>query len=284
MTDAVPFARLAVVGLGLIGGSVARGTRARRLAREIVAVGRSEAALGQVLAAGVVDACHRDLAEGVRDADLVVLAAPVGVLPDLVRGVWPHLAPGALLTDVGSVKRGVVEAAAACAPRDGVAFVGGHPMAGSERSGFSASDADLFEGRLVLLTPTAETPEASVARLTGFWEGLGGQVRVLSVDAHDRDVALISHLPHLAAYGLVRLADGEALPLAGRGFADATRIAASAEALWTDIVRGNRAWVLEALGRYRDLLGRWEGLVREGRFAALEAELGRAREIREKLP
>jgi cyclohexadieny/prephenate dehydrogenase len=275
--------RLAVVGPGLIGGSVARGARRRGLAREVVAVARSESVLHEVRAAGAADLCTTDLARGVRDADVVVLCAPVGTLPGLVRATWPHLAPGAVLTDVGSVKGGVVAAATACPPRPGVAFVGGHPMAGSERSGFGASDADLFEGRLALLTPTAATPPAAVAAVTVLWEGLGSQVRCLSVEAHDRGVAQISHLPHLAAYALVAAADGDALPLAARGFADSTRIALSAESLWTDIFRGNRECLLEALARYDAVLARWRALVTRGDWAALEAELARAREVREKL-
>ena len=149
--------RLTVVGMGLIGGSVARAARARRLAGEIVGVGRSMTALEPARAAGVLDDATTDLQVGLRGADLVVLCAPVGALPGLVRLAWPCLDPGAILTDVGSVKRRVVEAALACSPRAGLAFVGGHPMAGSERSGFAASEPDLFMGRLALLTRTEAT-------------------------------------------------------------------------------------------------------------------------------
>jgi cyclohexadieny/prephenate dehydrogenase len=271
------------VAPGLIGGSIARGARARGLAREVVVVARNEAAIRTACAAGAADRGTTDLGAGVAGAALVVLCAPVGALPGLVRAAWPHLAPGAVLTDAGSVKRGVVDAALACAPRAGVGFVGGHPMAGSERSGFEASDPDLFEGRLALLTPSAGTPPAAVAVATALWEGLGSTVRCLSADAHDRLVAQISHLPHLAAYALVSAADEDALPLAGRGFTDTTRIAASAEALWADIFRENRGPLLDALARYEAVLGRWRGLAARGEFATLEAELGRAREVREKL-
>jgi prephenate dehydrogenase len=276
--------RLTVVAPGLIGGSVARGARARRLAGEVVVVARSEPVLREVRAAGAADATTTDLAQGVRGAAVVVLCAPVGALPGLVRAAWPHLERGAVLTDVGSVKHGVVAAAAACPPRAGVAFVGGHPMAGSERSGFGASDPGLFEGRLALLTPTADTPPAAVATVTALWEGLGSLVRSVSVDAHDRGVAQISHLPHLAAYALVTAAEADALPLAGRGFTDTTRIAASAEALWADIFRENRAALLDALVQYEAVLSRWHRLVAAGAWSALEGELARARELREKLP
>jgi prephenate dehydrogenase len=275
--------RLTVVSPGLIGGSIARGARARRLAREVVVVARHDAALRAALDAGAADVGTTDLAAGVAGAALVVLCAPVGALPGLIRGAWPYLAPGAVLTDAGSVKRSVVEAALACPVRPGVTFVGGHPMAGSERSGFEASDPDLFDGRLALLTPTPDTPEAAVATVTALWEALGSTVRRLSAEAHDHLVAQISHLPHLAAYALVAAAEGDALPLAGRGFVDTTRIAASAEALWADIFRENRGPLLGALSRYETVLGRWRQLVAREDWTTLEAELGRARDVREKL-
>jgi prephenate dehydrogenase len=275
--------RLTVVGLGLLGGSVARAARAQGAAAEIVAVGRTPATLVRARAAGVVDRTTVDLADGVRDADLVVLCAPVGVLPGLIGAAWPHLATGAVLTDVGSVKDPVVRAAETCPPRPGVAFVGGHPIAGAERSGFEASDAGLFAGRLTLLTPTSGTPTAAVGRVSAFWEALGSHVRLLSPEAHDRAVAAVSHVVHLAAYALVAAAEEDALGLAGPGFHDTTRIAASAEALWADIFRENRQPLLEALARYRDTLTRWETLVQAGEWDALEAALAGARERREKL-
>jgi prephenate dehydrogenase len=277
------WSRLTVVSPGLIGGSIARGARARGLAREVVVVARHEAGLRAALAAGAADRGTTDLAAGVEGANLVVLCAPVGALPRLIRAAWPHLAPDAVLTDAGSVKRSVVEAAAACPARAGVSFVGGHPMAGSERSGFEASDPDLFEGRVALVTPTADTPERAVAAVTALWEGLGSTVRRLSPEVHDHLAAQISHLPHLVAYALVSAADSDALPLAGRGFTDTTRVAASAEALWSDIFRENRGPLLDALDRYEAVLGSWRDLVTRGDWTALEAELGRAREVREKL-
>jgi cyclohexadieny/prephenate dehydrogenase len=277
------WSRLTVVSPGLIGGSIARAARARRLADEVVVVARHEAAVRAVLDAGAAHAGTTDLARGVAGAEVVVLCAPVGALPGLVRAAWPHLASGAVLTDAGSVKRGVVAAARGCPPRAGVSFVGGHPMAGSERSGFEASTADLFEGRVALVTPEPATPERAVETVTALWERLGSTVRRLTAEAHDQLVAQISHLPHLAAYGLVSAADGEALPLAGRGFIDTTRIAASAETLWTDIFRENRASLLDALGRYEAVVSRWRELLARSDWAALEAELGRAREVREKL-
>ena len=275
--------RVTVVSPGLIGGSVARGLRSRRLCREVMVVARHEAAIRTVLDAGAADAGTTDLTEGVTGASLVLLCAPVSALPGMIRAAWPHLAPGAVLTDAGSVKRGVVEAARECPTRPDASFVGGHPMAGSERSGFEASDGDLFEGKVALVTPTADTPAAAIAAATSLWESLGSAVRHLSPETHDHLVAEISHLPHLAAYALVAAAEADALPLVGRGFVDTTRIAASAESLWTDIFRDNRRPLLDALTRYEAVLDRWRDLVARGDWATLEAELGRAREVREKL-
>jgi prephenate dehydrogenase len=275
--------RVTVVSPGLIGGSVARGLRSRRLAGQVMVVARHETAIRAVIHAGAADAGTTDLTKGVTGASLVILCAPVSALPGLVRAVWPRLAPGAVLTDAGSVKRGVVEAASGCPARPEVGFVGGHPMAGSERSGFEASDADLFEGKVALLTPTADTPESAVATATALWESLGSTVRQLTAEAHDHLVAEISHLPHLAAYALVSAAEADALPLVGRGFVDTTRIAASAETLWADIFRENRRPLLDALARYEAVLGHWRDLVARGDWTTLEAEIGRAREVREKL-
>jgi prephenate dehydrogenase len=275
--------RVTVVSPGLIGGSVARGLRSRRLCREVMVVARHESAIRAAMDAGAADAGTTDLTKGVAGASLVVLCAPVSALPGQIRAAWPHLAPGAVLTDAGSVKRSVVEAAHGCPARPDVGFVGGHPMAGSERSGFEASDGDLFEGKVALVTPTAGTPASAVAAATALWEGLGSTVRQLSPETHDHLVAEISHLPHLAAYALVSAAEADALPLVGRGFVDTTRIAASAESLWTDIFHENRQPLLDALARYEAVLARWRGLLARGDWATLEAELGRAREAREKL-
>lgn len=278
-----PFRRLAVVGLGLIGGSVARGVKARGLAEEVVGVGRDPVRLHEAHRAGAADRVVTELAGGLRGADLVLLATPVGSLPALAREAWALLEPGAVLTDVGSVKGEIVTVVGASPPRPGAGFVGGHPLAGSEQSGFSASHPDLFEGAVTILTPTDTTPPEAVARVTALWEGLGSQVRLMLPDEHDRTVAVISHLPHLAAYALVGVTGEEVLPLAARGFRDTTRIAASDETLWTDIFRGNRAALLAAVGSLTALLARWEGMIRAGEWAALEAELARIRALREKL-
>ncbi len=239
--------RLAVVGVGLLGGSVAKAARARGAAREVVGVGRHLARLRPALDEGALDHATTDLAAGLRGADLVVLAAPVAAIERLLPAVWAAAPADALLTDVGSTKAAIVRAARRLAAQRPLQFVGSHPMAGSERSGYAAARADLFQDATVVVTPADAEPRA-VKGVTAFWEALGaGRVVALEAEVHDRAVAAISHLPHLVACALVdgvtRL-DPEAFGLAARGFKDTTRIAAGDPEVWEEIFLANR----EALG------------------------------------
>jgi prephenate dehydrogenase len=279
--------RLAVVGVGLLGGSVALGARAQGLAREIVGVGRDRARLDAPLRAGAVDRVTTDLAAGVAEADVVVLAATVLANERLLEALWDVLAPGALVTDVGSTKRGIVgvaERLAGARPR--AAFVGSHPMAGSERSGFAVARADLFRGATVIVTPTDTSEPRAVKGVTALWEALGARVSALDADSHDRVVAAISHLPHVAAWALVdaveRFEPG-ALAFAARGFRDTTRIAASDPAMWTEILLGNRDAVLAGLAVYREAVDALERLIASGDRGAIEALLARVKTQREGL-
>jgi prephenate dehydrogenase len=278
--------RLAVVGLGLLGGSVARAARARGLVREVVGVGRRREALDPALAEGTIDRATTDLAEGVGGADLVVLATPVATLETLLPEVWRAAPDEALLTDVGSTKGGIVRTAERLAARRSLAFVGSHPMAGSERSGYAASRADLFEGALVILTPTGETPPLAAKRVAGFWEALGARVMAMEPEEHDRAVAAVSHLPHLAAAALVdavaRLCPG-AFEVAAAGFKGTTRIAAGDARLWREIFLSNRPALAEALGAFRAALADLEELVASGDAEGLERALERIRQIRSRL-
>ena len=199
--------RLTIVGLGLLGGSVAKAARAESLAREIVAVGRRVASLEPALADGTVDRITTDIAEGVAGADLVVLATPVATLAAQLPAVWRAAAEGALVTDVGSTKAHIVRTAEALAAQRPLAFIGGHPMAGSNRAGYAIARADLFRGALVILTPTERTSVDALKRVILFWEAVGGRVMSLDPATHDRAVAAVSHLPHLVADALVAAVD-----------------------------------------------------------------------------
>lgn len=276
--------RLAVVGLGLLGGSVAKAARASSLAREIVAVGRARAGLEPARREGVVDRITTDLGEGLAGADFCVLATPVATLERLLPAVWEQLPAHAIVTDVGSTKSRIVATADGLARSRPVRFVGAHPMAGSERSGYQASGPDLFRNALVVVTPTEHTEAVALRHVTEFWQALGARVVVLDPATHDRAVAAVSHLPHLVAEALVdavtRL-DVSFLDLAGRGFRDTTRVAAANATVWREIFQDNRVALGEAVAAFRKSLDHLEALVTGPDVEAIDAELERIRRVRE---
>ena len=278
--------RLAIVGVGLLGGSVAKAARARGLVGEVVGVGRDASRLAPALAEGALDRATTDVAAGVSDADLVLLAAPVQAIERLLPAVWRAVGDGAVVTDVGSTKRDIVRAAERLAEARPLAFVGSHPMAGSERSGYGVARADLFRGATVIVTPTDRTEPRAVKAVSELWEALGARVRALDPESHDRVVAAISHLPHAVAYALVdavaRL-EPEALEFAARGFRDTTRIAASDPDVWTEIFLANRDALRARLSDFRRSLEALDGLLAAGGADALHAALARIRAAREGL-
>lgn len=277
--------RLAIVGVGLLGGSIALAARAHGVAREIVGIGRDRARLEAPLRAGAVDRVTTDLAAGVSDADLIVLAATVLANEQLLADAWHAVTPSAVVTDVGSTKAGIV-AAAARLPRAAM-FVGSHPMAGSEKSGYAVARADLFRGATVIVTPTDASEPAAVKTVTTFWEALGARVSALDPDTHDRVVAAISHLPHVAAWALVDAVasfEPAALGFAARGFKDTTRIAASDPAMWTDILLDNRDAIVASLGAFRGALDELERVIVAGDRRGIEQLLARIKSRRETLP
>lgn len=278
--------RLSIVGLGLLGGSVAKAARAASLAQEIVGVGRNPKSLEPALRERAVDRITTDLAEGVRGADMIVLATPVATLERQLPAVWEAASSHALLTDVGSTKAGIVRAAEALGALRPLGFVGSHPMAGSNLSGFSVARADLFSGATVILTPTDRTPSEPIKRVTEFWEAMGGRVTVMDPATHDRAVAAISHLPHLVVDALVAAVvdmDPRFLDVAARGFKDTTRIAASDPAVWREIFQQNREALAEAIAAFRGALGRLEGILAAGDDAAIESALEAIRKTRAEL-
>lgn len=275
------FQRAALIGVGLIGGSLGMALRARRLAREVVGVTRAEAAIARAQQRGAIDRGSMDPAAGVQGADLVVLAVPPEHVVPMARRVIPHLAPAALLTDVASVKAGIVRSIdALLAPAGSVMYVGGHPMAGNEGQGIAAADPGLFEGTAYLITPAPETPRAAVDRLAELARGLGAVPVEMAPDEHDRAVALVSHLPYLVAAALMG-ATGEAAPAAGPAFLGATRVAGSPVALWAQICRLNREQIRAALRAFREELARLEAAIGDG--DRLDALLEAARTARRRL-
>ena len=279
--------RLAVVGLGLLGGSVAKAARAHGVAAEIVGIGRDPARIDAARRDGAVDAVTTDLAAALRNADLVVLATPVRTLGRLLEDVARAVGPETIVTDVGSTKAALVTIAGRLARAYPLRFVGSHPMAGSEQSGYAHARADLFHGATVIVTPTETSAPAAVKMVTAFWEALGAtRVLALDPDTHDRAVAAISHLPHLVAFALVdaveRLEPG-AFDVAARGFRDTTRIAAADATMWEEIFLANRGALAAGLDAFRAALADLERLITAEDSAGLRAALARIKARREAL-
>lgn len=280
--------RLVVAGVGLIGGSFALAARAAGLVGEIVGVGRTRANLDAALRLGIIDRIATRPAEAVRDADVILLAAPVGQCAALAAAFRPHARPDAILTDAGSTKGGLVVALEAAWTSPAL-VVGAHPIAGSEHAGAAAARADLYRDRPCILTPTAATDRQALARVRALWEGIGARVTEMDAAHHDAILARVSHVPHLVAYALVlatldgRVPGEELLAWAGAGFRDTTRIAASPAELWRDIALANAPAVCEGLAEFRAALERIEGCVASGDASGLEAALALASAARRAL-
>ncbi len=242
MASATHFERVAIVGTGLLGGSIALAIRTRGIAREVVACVRRAEAQREVVALGIADRAEIELAAGVRGADLVVLASPVHAMPGLARQLAPQLAAGAIVTDVGSVKGPLAESLPPLLP-PGTCYVGSHPMAGSHHTGYAHARADLFEDAACIVTPARPADPAAEERMLWLWRALGARVLRRSAQRHDEEVARVSHAPHAIAYAFAAsLADAPAgaRELAGSGFRDFTRIATSDPAMWADILVANK--------------------------------------------
>lgn len=272
-----PFERLAILGVGLLGGSVALAARKHGLAKTVVGAGRRRAPLEAALARGVLDEIG-DVAAATRGADLVVLATPVASMAAVLEAAAPELAPGAIVTDVGSVKGTLAETLPGLLP-EGVTFIGSHPMAGSHLSGVEHAEADLFEGACCVITPASDTPTDAVERLRGFWQGIGAVVLDRTADVHDLHAAWISHLPHALAFAFA--ASLRAAPLAagemiGTGFRDFTRIARSDAALWGDILSANRKSLAAPLEEFAQSLSELARAIDEGDADKVEQFLASA--------
>jgi cyclohexadieny/prephenate dehydrogenase len=274
------FERVAVIGLGLLGGSVAGAARARGVAKCVVGVSRGRDTAAAAVAAGLADEGTAELAAGVAGADLVVLCTPVFAMAETLRRAAPHLARGALVTDVGSVKGRLVETLPGLlAP--GACYVGAHPMAGSHRTGLRHARADLFEGAACVLTPTAATPPAALARVRGFWAALGARLVERDPAAHDAEVAWVSHLPHAVAFAYaasLAAAPANAFALKGAGFRDFTRIAASDPELWADILATNAKALSGPLAHAAGELARLARAIEAGDVEAVHRFLAAASE------
>ena len=286
MTDDAPFDRIALIGIGLIGSSLAHAVRAHGLAREIVCYSRSAETRATTARLGIVDVVCETVEDAASGADLVVLCVPVGASGAVARDIAPVLGPGTIVTDVGSVKRAVIDAVTPVLP-DGVHFVPGHPIAGTEHSGPEAGFAELFEGRWCVLTPDENADEAAVARVAQFWRSIGSTVDMMSAEHHDLVLAITSHIPHLIAYNIVSTVSDledrtkkEAIKYAAGGFRDFTRIAASDPVMWRDVFLNNREAVLEMLATFNEDLSRLQRAIRRGEGDFLEQLFTETRDVR----
>lgn len=282
------FSRIAIIGAGLIGSSLARAVRAHGVGGELRLYDASEAVRARCAALQLGDV-KASAADAARDADLVILAMPVGAMAAAAAEIAAHLAPGAVLTDVGSTKRAVVDAVLKETPAHAF-FIAGHPIAGTEQSGPDAGFASLFENRWTILTPQADPrPEyvEAVEKLSAFWSALGAKVEVMDPDRHDLVLAITSHVPHLIAFNIVATAEdletvteSEVVKYSAGGFRDFTRIAASDPVMWRDVFLANKDAVLEVLGRFTEDLAALQRAIRWGDGETLHAIFERARRVR----
>lgn len=282
-----PFHRILIIGVGLIGGSLARAVRRTGHRVEIVGYGRNHLNLQRAVELGVIDRFVTDLPAAVAEADLIVLAAPVGSTASILRAIRPHLGPEAVITDVGSTKGNVAMAARETLGGALPAFVPGHPIAGNERTGVEASNAALFDQRMVILTPLTETEQSALVRVRALWESVGARVVEMDVEYHDRLLAATSHLPHVLAFALVealkRMDSSEDIfRYAAGGFRDFTRIASSDPVMWRDICLANAGHLREAIQAFRACLDELDGMIRDGEGDKLAEVFSRAKAARDR--
>ncbi len=273
---------LTIVGVGLIGGSIGLAAKQRGVARRVLGAGRRRASLDSALAVGAIDEGFLEPAVAISQAEVVVFCTPVERIAEQVLASAPGCAPGTLLTDAGSTKAAIVRSVEGRLPA-GVAFVGSHPLAGSEKHGPEHADGNLFQGRLTVVTQTPATEAAALERTAAFWQALGSRVRIMPPDEHDRALAITSHLPHLLAAALAGILPPELYDLTATGFRDTTRVAAGDPSLWTGIFTQNRRAVLDALRPLTERLNRFRQALEAADAEALDALLAQAKKVRDAL-
>ena len=275
------FKQVTIAGLGLIGGSLGMAMTRHRLASRVVGLSRSLSTIRRAQQKRAIDDGTTDPRRAVAEAELVIIATPVGRVIEYGKRLASWMSPGSVLSDVGSTKAEIVHGLRSLP--NGVAFMGAHPLAGSEQRGIDAARTDLFDGSICILTPNRRTDQAALKRVRGLWSALAGRVLTMEPEAHDRLLAAVSHLPHLLAFCLVDATEPRARAIAPRSFLDATRVAMSDPDLWDDIFLTNRAALLRAMDRFEQ---RWRAarqLLRRGDRASLHRFLRHAQGLRQRL-
>jgi cyclohexadieny/prephenate dehydrogenase len=273
---------LTIVGVGLIGGSIGLAAKKRGVAERVIGVGRDPGNLAKARDLGAIDHGSTDLNDAVRDADLIVFCTPVDRIAEQIIQASQHCRSGAILTDAGSTKQTIVQTVEADLKK-GVHFVGSHPLAGSERKGVENAQTDLFNHRLTILTPTAETLEAALTLVARFWAALGSRVRMMMPEEHDQALAFTSHLPHLIASSLAGVLPDEWRDLTATGFRDTTRIAAGEPEVWTPIFQHNRPALLSALAQLEQRLGEFRQAITNDDIVQIDQFLTQGKKVRDAL-
>ena len=280
------FGKMTIIGVGLLGASLAKACKERDLVEEVVGYARNRENLEKARALKIIDHCPADLAEAVKDADLIVLCTPVTTIIPLIQNMIASIRPGALITDVGSVKDPIVKEAEKLVPK-GVFFVGSHPIAGGENSGLEASTANLYQGAKCIVTPTDKTNNSALEKISALWQAVGMQIINLSAEEHDFVFGAVSHLPHIVVYALMntlgslRTQDNrEVTAFSGAGLKDITRIASSDPVMWRDICLSNRNHSLDLIDRFQNKLDEIRSTIEKGDGQALKEEFIAANKYR----
>ncbi|MFH0926296.1 MAG: prephenate dehydrogenase/arogenate dehydrogenase family protein [bacterium] len=282
------FPQMTIVGVGLIGGSLAKACKQKGLVKKIIGINKEEKNVQKAKELGIIDDYKLDIKEGVRESDIVVLAVPVSIINNLIEQIIPHLKNNCIVTDVGSTKRKIVALADRIIPRD-LSFVGGHPIAGTENSGVEASLIDLFLDKKCILTPTPKTNLDALEKVKKLWTAVGSEVVLMDAAIHDRIFATVSHLPHIIAFCLVNSLGEmkkdlpDILRYPGGGFKDFTRIASSDPKMWTDICLSNKEDILKSLDFFITRLNELRDFIKEEKLTDLMESFKTSQEIRKKI-
>ncbi len=281
----VHFNNVTIIGVGLIGGSLAKVLKTKNIAGCITGAGRSRETLEKALKIGVIDRMGKGISHAVEDADLVVLASPVGTFEHIAGAIGPHLKKGAILTDVGSVKGALIRKIEGAIP-SGIHYVPAHPIAGREKTGVAEATETLFQGRRCILTPTGRTDSKALEAVREMWTAAGAEVTDMDADLHDKVFAAVSHLPHVAAFAMMctvaelNTGSEDYLQFSGAGFRDFTRIAASSPEMWKDICLMNRDNLIQMIDRYLSSLNRFKREIMAGDEKRLEKHLKMSSDVR----
>ncbi len=281
------FKKITIIGLGLIGGSLARALKESQEVETVFGIDSDKKSVQYAIDNGIIDQGSSDVTEGVPGAEIIVVSTHVGIIAETAKSIFPVLREGSIITDVGSVKSSIVKGIEHDLP-DNIHFIGGHPIAGTENSGVLSADSSLFEGRRCILTPTEKTDIEAKSKVKSMWELVGSEVYEMDAETHDHIFGIVSHLPHIVAYSLINTVlnaqdSGELLEFAGGGLKDYTRVAASEPEMWAQIFKANKTHLLKAISMFKDSLQNIESAIERDDFETLMKELDKAAKTKRSL-